>query len=228
MSQIKPIKFITPFTTVDYPEHLACIVWFSGCNMRCQYCYNVDIVLEHGEISTNELMTFLKKRVGLLDGVVLSGGECTLYGGLNELCEQIKDLGYKIKLDTNGSNPKTLKNLCENDLIDFAALDFKAPLEKFKFITNAHERLYGSFLESLEILVSLDFPFETRTTVHEGLLDEGDISAMSEILHEKKYKNNFYLQYFLEVPNLGDLKNPNRHLDISKIQSQIPLKLRNF
>ncbi len=228
MSQIKPIKFITPFTTVDYPEHLACIVWFSGCNMRCRYCYNADIVLEQGEISIDELMEFLKRRVGLLDGVVLSGGECTLYSGIYELCGEIKSLGFKIKLDTNGTNPKVLKKLCEDDFVDFVALDFKAPLDKFRFITNSSEKLYNDFMKSLDILINLDFTFEIRTTVHEDLLNEPNIQTMSEILHEKKYQNIFYLQHFFNAQNLGNLKTPKSSLNVSKIKSQVSIRLRNF
>ena len=100
---------ITKFTHLDYPDHLACIIWFSGCNMRCDYCYNKDIVLaKNGSYNLHDVINFLKNRVGLLDGVVLSGGEATKHD-LVELCKEIKELGYKIKLDTNGTNVKNLK-----------------------------------------------------------------------------------------------------------------------
>ncbi|MDR0762368.1 MAG: radical SAM protein, partial [Campylobacteraceae bacterium] len=99
---LKPIFDITPFTMLDYPEHLSCIVWFAGCNMRCSYCYNPHIVLGEGNIGIDELLNFLRTRAGRLEGVVLSGGECTLYPELPKLCREIKELGFKIKLDTNG------------------------------------------------------------------------------------------------------------------------------
>ncbi|MDR1614920.1 MAG: anaerobic ribonucleoside-triphosphate reductase activating protein, partial [Campylobacteraceae bacterium] len=166
----KPIFDITPFTMLDFPDHLACIVWFAGCNMRCSYCYNPHIVLGEGSIGTDELLDFLRKRTDHLEGVVLSGGECTLYSLLPELCRSIKELGFKIKLDTNGSKPQVLSLLLKNALLDFVSLDFKSSKTLFKTVTLSN--FYDAFIESLQILQTNIVPFEVRTTVHADFLNE--------------------------------------------------------
>ncbi len=222
----RPISFITPFTTLDYPDHLACIVWFSGCNMRCAYCYNPQIVLENGNISIDELLTFLKKRQGLLDGVVLSGGECTCFKDLISLCQKIKNLGYKIKLDTNGSNPKVLKTLLEENLIDFVALDFKAPKEKFT--TLACCDFFDNFNICLETLVDGDINFEVRTTVHSDFLNESNINAMIDTLYEAGYKGTYYLQNYLHVETLGNVKEQTKTINPKLLNDKIKIELRNF
>ncbi|MGE3613975.1 MAG: anaerobic ribonucleoside-triphosphate reductase activating protein, partial [Sulfurimonas sp.] len=127
----KVIYDLTTFTHVDYPDHLSCIVWFSGCNMRCDYCYNKDIVFaKDGKYSYDDILDFLKTRVGLLEAVVLSGGEATSHE-LLPFCREIKKLGFKIKLDTNGTNFSTIKELLDANLLDYVALDYKAPKDKF-------------------------------------------------------------------------------------------------
>ena len=110
----KPLYDITPFTTLDYPEHLAAIFWFARGNMRCTYCYNRDIVFGEGERSEDEAIAFLKSRTGMLEAVVLSGGEATLYGGLPAFCARIRAEGFKIKLDTNGLNPTMVHVGCQS------------------------------------------------------------------------------------------------------------------
>ena len=147
-----PIYDITPFSLLDYPEHLSCIVWFSGCNMRCSYCYNPDIVFSQGSICIDSLLNFLQQRKGKLEAVVLSGGEATQYTGLIELCCSIKALGFKIKLDTNGTNTNMLTKLIELKLIDYVALDYKAPKEKFYQITK--NKNFDTFLKSLTFLLT--------------------------------------------------------------------------
>ncbi|MCW9026800.1 MAG: anaerobic ribonucleoside-triphosphate reductase activating protein [Thiovulaceae bacterium] len=127
---------ITKFTHLDYPEHLACIIWFSGCNMRCDYCYNSDIVFsKQGKYNTEDAIEFLKKRVNKLDGVVLSGGEATGHY-LYQFCEDIKELGFDIKLDTNGTYSRAVKELLDLNLIDYVALDYKAPKVNLHVLQN--------------------------------------------------------------------------------------------
>ena len=219
------IHSITPFTTLDYPDKLACIVWFSGCNMRCLYCYNPQIVKSDEGISQSELFEFLTSRVGLLEGVVFSGGECTLNKDFLNLTKRVKELGFKLKIDTNGSNSNILKESI--NFIDYIALDFKAPKEKFKFITNSN--LYDEFIKTLKFLINLNFPFEVRTTLHSDLLDENDISTMAKTLENLGYKNNYYLQNFLDTGlNFGNLKESLNKFDINKIDSNLNIKLRNF
>lgn len=193
--------------------------------MRCLYCYNPDIVNSMSGLYTLEdLLIFLNKRVGLLDSVVLSGGEATIHN-LIEICKDIKSLGFKIKLDTNGSNPKQLKELLQNDLLDFVALDFKAPKYKYKEITKSN--LYNNFLESLKLLIKSNIKYEVRTTLHNDLLDVNDINMMQKILYENNYTNDYFIQNFLEVDNIANLKKSNVQFDLNNLHEKLNITWRN-
>ena len=221
----KIIYNITPFTTVDYKDHLSCIVWFNSCNMRCKYCYNPDIVnSKSGLYTIEDLCSFLMKRVGLLDGVVLSGGEASLHD-LEYVCKCIADLGFNIKLDTNGSNPNMIKTLLNQKLLDFVAIDFKSTKDKFYEITKSN--YYNKFLESLHLLKNSAIEYEVRTTLHEDLLDEDDINEMQTVLIENGYHQNYYIQKFLETENLSNLKSSEKLFDKSKLFTDLNIIWRN-
>lgn len=204
--QARSIHDITTFTALDFPGHLACILWFAGCNMRCQYCYNPEVINGKGKLSGEEVVSFLLKRRGLLDGVVLSGGECTLHPVLLPLSKKIKELGFEIKLDTNGTRPQVVQKLLDEDLLTYIALDYKAPAGKFVTITANRE--YDRFHETLQLLCSQNkVNFEIRTTVHGSLLTAKDISTMQEHLHDSGYSGVHYLQNFRYVEGTpGGLK----------------------
>ncbi|XOB60661.1 anaerobic ribonucleoside-triphosphate reductase activating protein [Campylobacterota bacterium DY0563] len=221
----KIIYNITPFTTVDFKDHLSCIAWFISCNMRCKYCYNPDIVnSKSGEYTVDDLIDFLKRRVGLLDSVVLSGGEATLHD-LENICTKIKDLGFKIKLDTNGSNPKLLNTLIKNKLLDFVALDFKSNEKNFNNITKSY--FYDKFIQSLDILLNSNIKHEVRTTLHQDLLNENDINEMQETLQKIGYKNDYFIQNFLEVENLTNMKKSINIFDKAKVNNNLNIIYRN-
>ena len=131
----KAIHSFTPFTLLDYPDKSACILWFAGCNMKCDYCYNPEIVFGKGTFYFSEIISFLKSRSNLLDAVVFSGGECLIHKDIITFIKLVKNLGFLIKVDTNGSQPKVLEKLIKEKLIDYVALDFKGPKEKFFAIT---------------------------------------------------------------------------------------------
>lgn len=216
---------ITPFTTTDYQDHISAIVWFSGCNMRCKYCYNTNIVLKNPRLSSKDILDFLDKRQGKLDAVVFSGGECTINREFLFLAKEIKNRNFKLKVDTNGSNLKAIKDAI--NIIDFISLDFKALKSKFRQITNSN--LYDEFINTLDFLISINFNFEIRTTVHEQLFNEKELSQMANLLFEKGYKGIYYLQNFLYTDdNLGNLKEQKDLLNIQKISSPIEISLRNF
>lgn len=185
---------ITKFTMLDYQGKMSCIIWFTGCNMQCQYCHNPQIVTAEGKYSLNEIKSFLKSRVGKLEAVVLSGGEATLYKKLPELAQFAKDLGFKVKLDTNGTNPKVVKKMIEQNLIDYVALDYKANKANFTKVTNCKQ--WNKFQETLDYLMSLkkEFAFEVRTTWHSELLSKKDIQEILDDLNSKGYDSSFYLQ----------------------------------
>jgi len=190
----KPICNITPFTLLDYPHHSACILWYAGCNMRCLYCYNPEIVLGKGTIEFSKVLSFLKTRMGLLDAVVFSGGECMIHKNIREQIQQVKALGFVVKIDTNGSKPEVLKELIEENLIDYVALDFKSVPDKFQEITKSN--LFVPFLETLKIITNSKIAFEVRTTYHSHLLNKNDIKAIIAILEAYNYNGNYYIQYF--------------------------------
>ncbi|WP_344675406.1 anaerobic ribonucleoside-triphosphate reductase activating protein [Sphingobacterium kyonggiense] len=200
----KPLFDISPFTLLDYPNKAACIFWFAGCNMRCLYCYNPDIVLGKGKIGIDEAKLFLQSRRGLLQAVVFSGGECSMHPDLMKLAKIAKEMGYLIKVDTNGTRPKVLKAMYEEGLLDYVALDFKALSPKYKEITLFDD--FKSFEQSLEFLISTRLTFEVRTTVHGQLLSNDDLQEMLFFLEGKGYVGNYYLQAALNnVKTLSDL-----------------------
>lgn len=223
---IKPVFSITPFTLLDYPGKTACIVWFAGCNMRCSYCYNPDIVLGKGSISYAEVLTFVRARMGLLDGVVLSGGECTLHYGIEEFAAEIKQAGMFIKVDTNGSKPAVIRSLIEKSLVDYIALDFKAPSASFMKVTS--RRFYSQFCQTLNVLLASDIDFEVRTTVHDGLLNMADLQDMAAVLKEKQYKGTWYLQrYVNDVPVLGNPGKARNVFTANEIGTEIEICIRD-
>ena len=195
--------------------------------MACPYCYNPQIVRGDGTISVDEALQFLQTRQGRLDSVVLSGGECTLFPDLEAFCEAIKTLNYKIKIDTNGSNPELLTRLIEKKLVDYIALDYKAPHLKYEILT--HYRHFERFEQSLELLIKNRFSFEVRTTLHSDLLTPADINAIIKDLHLKEYQGTYYLQNYLHVElTLGETKMQQNQFDLSKLTPLIPIELRNF
>lgn len=209
---LKNVYSLTKFTTTDYAGHLSCVVWLNRCNFRCLYCYNDDLVFNKiANHTLNDVLGFLKKRIGLLDAVVISGGEATQHD-LIDFCKEVKALGFKIKLDTNATDLKQIQKLIELNLLDYMAIDFKAHEDKFYEITK--KNLYNKFIKTIKYLISIDFDFELRTTVNSLLLDEEDINKMIDILIKLGYKNTYYLQNFLLTSsNIGNIK---EGLDLDK------------
>jgi len=221
----KPLYDITPFTALDYPDHLATIFWFAKCNIRCVYCYNRDIVFGEGKISEEEALAFLDSRVGLLEGVVLSGGEATLYNDLVAFCKKIKQLKFKIKLDTNGLKPETVQELVENKLVDYIALDYKAPKEKYFEITK--DKHFDSFSKTLNFLIQKQFPFEVRTTVHSDLLRVEEINRIIKDLFKRGYRGTYYLQPFVFTENtIGKVKEEKTPFDASRLANELEVVWR--
>lgn len=223
---LKNVYSLTKFTTTDYAGHLSCVVWLNRCNFRCLYCYNDELVFNKTANHTlNDVLNFLKKRVGLLDAVVISGGEATQHN-LIDFCTEVKKLGFKIKLDTNATNLKQIQKLIELKLIDYMAIDFKAHKDKFYEITKTN--LYDKFMETIKFLLKIDFDFELRTTINSYLLKEEDINKMIDTLIKLGYKNTYYLQNFLLTSsNIGNIKEGlalNRSLIKSK---ELDIQWRN-
>lgn len=214
----KPIYSLTPFTLLDYPHKSACILWFAGCNMRCLYCYNPEIVLGKGSLTFEKILSFLQSRKKLLDAVVFSGGECLLHKKIVDLIIQVKKMGFLVKIDTNGSSPKVIRQLLNQNLVDYIALDYKAPKSKFQSITKSN--LYDSFEETLDLILMAKIPFEVRTTYHSYLLTEEDLAGMVCYLEKKKYVGHYYIQYFRnDVETLSKLERSNNSIDFEKLST---------
>ncbi len=197
---------------IDYPDHLAAIIFTSGCNFRCHFCYNPLLVwpnqgagVENKEglgLKDEDLLLFLKERFGKLEGVVITGGEPTLHADLPDFIRQIKKIGYKVKLDSNGTNPKMLQELIDEKLIDYIAMDIKASLEKYEEVVGV-KTSFNNLKKSVKIIKSSGLPYEFRTTVVPGLLEKSDFKAMGEFI---KGASKWYLQFFKSDTNLVDPK----------------------
>lgn len=208
----KPIHSITPFTLLDYPDYPACILWFAGCNMRCLYCYNPEIVLGKGKISIEETEHFLQSRKSLLQGVVFSGGECTLHPNLIQLARMAKEMRYNIKVDTNGTRPDVLRQMRKEHLLDYVALDFKGMGNKHRHITVSDT--FSTFEKSLNLLQKMAVPFEIRTTWHPDLLSIEDITTMVNFLEQRGYQGKYFIQYFMNgVKTLSPLSDRRCYID---------------
>jgi len=198
-------------TLLDYPDHLAAIIFTQGCNFRCHFCYNPMLVLPRkGEdeknkkekglspLSTEDLFLFLKERFGRLDGVVITGGEPTLHADLPFFISKIKKIGYDIKLDTNGTNPSILTQLIKEKLIDYIAMDLKAPFEKYEKIIGTKVSC-DNLQKSVKIIIESGLPHEFRTTVVPGLLYKSDFAKMGKII---RGADQWFLQKFKSDTNL--------------------------
>ncbi|MFA5729663.1 MAG: anaerobic ribonucleoside-triphosphate reductase activating protein [Candidatus Paceibacterota bacterium] len=182
-------------TLVDYPGKLACTIFLSGCNFRCPFCYSKELVLDqeiknHPQISEDYLIDFLNEKKGLLDGCVICGGEPTIHGeSLIELLRKINKMGFLIKLDTNGTNPDVIKRLIDEKLVDYIAMDVKAPLIKEKYEAACGMVVDISKLrESISIIKDSGVDYEFRTTVVPGIhTQENVIRIANDIAPANKY-----------------------------------------
>ena len=192
-----PIHDVTPFTMLDFPGRTACIIWIAGCNMRCAYCHNPQIVKSKGRFEVAQIYAFLAKRKGLLDGVVLSGGEATRFPEILGFARHIKELGFAVKLDTNGTRPEIVQRMVTEGCVDFIALDYKAPANKFTAMSQCKE--WEAFAETLAFLTTqTHVPIEIRTTVHTSLLGEDDLNAIMDDLAHHSYHGTYAIQNFTD------------------------------
>ncbi len=185
---------------VDFEGHLCATVFTSGCNFRCPFCHNADLVngTNLTEISEQEFFDFLKKRKGILDSVCVSGGEPTLWHDLPEFIKKIKDMGYLVKLDTNGTNPTMLKKLIGEKLIDYVAMDIKNSQSAYTKTAGNGKFDISTINTSVEILKSGAIPYEFRTTLIKGHHTENEIKNMAKWLTAS---DKLYLQCFVDSGN---------------------------
>jgi len=187
------IVHILPLSLMDYPGKLACVFFFAGCNLRCPFCYNAELVLPElwkgfRPLGWEEVKNWLRERAGFLDGVVLTGGEPTLSPEIKRISSELKELGFLVKLDTNGTNPEVLEELLGEGLVDYVALDLKAPFFRYPEYTGKEgEEILRAVKRSVEAVLGKARDYEFRTTVAPGLSKEDLLSIAREIPCAKRY-----------------------------------------
>ena len=190
-------------TLLDYPGKVACTVFLSGCNLRCPYCHNPGLVLPDQinapGMPEADVFSFLEQRKGRLDGVCITGGEPTLQPELPEFLEKLRDFGYAIKLDTNGTNPGMLRRLCQDGLLDMVAMDIKNAPQRYAKTCGVQDCSFEKIRQSAEFLMEGKVPFEFRTTVVRGLHDEEAFRKIGEWLRGPWA---YYLQVFQDSGEL--------------------------
>jgi pyruvate formate lyase activating enzyme len=196
------IKGLQEFTLIDYPGKVACTIFTFGCNFRCGYCHNPELVFDDGSkaISEEEILQFLKKRKDFLDGVCITGGEPALHPDLPAFINKIKKLGLLVKLDTNGTNPEMLRRLIENKLVDFVAMDIKAPLEKYEKVVGVQVDK-KKIQESINIIRNSGLEYEFRSTILPALHSKEDLINIGKWLKGSK---KFCIQNFVPSKTLEE------------------------
>ncbi|MFA6027851.1 MAG: anaerobic ribonucleoside-triphosphate reductase activating protein [Patescibacteria group bacterium] len=188
-------------TLIDYPDKIAAIVFTRGCNFRCGYCHNPELVnpeIFYPEIKEDEIISFLEKRRKVLDGVVITGGEPLIHSDIEKFIRKVKALGYAVKLDTNGTNPQLLKDLIDKKLIDYIAMDIKHSLDKYHHVTPTSPPI-KDIKKSIKIIMTSGLPYEFRTTVLPRHFKKEDFINIGELI---KGARIYYLQQFRPIKTL--------------------------
>jgi len=188
------IKGFINISLIDWDGKISSVIFLAGCNLRCPFCYNANLVLHPEKLPTipfKQIENRLKKSRGWVDGVVITGGEPTIHNDLLELCKKIKETGFLIKLDTNGTNPVMIRELIDKKLVDYIAIDIKAPLTLKKYSRACGvnvENLIEKIEETIDMLLEDGIEYEFRTTVVPSLHNERDIEKICQRIRGcKKY-----------------------------------------
>ena len=199
------IAGLQKLTLLDYPEHTACTVFTAGCNLRCPFCHNSELVLPERKpplLAEEAFFSYLQKRQGILDGVCVTGGEPLLQPDIGDFLARIKALGFAVKLDTNGTRPQVLRQLVERGLVDYVAMDINNSPDSYAKTAGIPDMDLTPIWESVDYLMSGAVDFEFRTTVADGLHTAQDMAAIGQWLQGAK---RYYLQQFKDS---GDILSP--------------------
>lgn len=191
---MKIVNFIKN-SLIDFPGKIAAVLFTNGCNWDCWYCQNKRILTSQKDLS-DEFFEYLSNRKGWVDGVVICGGEPTIHQDLPQLCKRIKVLGFDVKLDTNGTNPQLIQQLIDEKLVDYIAMDIKAPQHKLGKMVNSTNKL-NNVIESIKLIINSKVDYEFRTTVSPDLTVE-DIVIMANMIRGAK---RYYLQQYHKPNN---------------------------
>ena len=205
------IHGLQKMTLLDYPGHVACTVFLGGCDFRCPYCHNFELADGTAQpvMDDEELLSFLKKRQGLLDGVAFTGGEPCLHPGLPDLMAKIRDLGFATKLDSNGYHPARLREILDRGLADYIAMDIKNSPEKYAMTCGVESIDLDIIRESIALIMERAPDYEFRTTVVAEFHEEADFHAMGEMIRGAR---RYFLQCFTDRDSVpfGNLHAPSR------------------
>ncbi len=189
-------------TALDYPGKIACTVFTPGCNFRCPFCHNAAIVTgeeQNAFIDEAEVFAYLEKRRGMLDGLAVTGGEPLLQRGLGDFLRKVKDMGFLVKLDTNGSLPERLKTLLDGGLVDYVAMDIKNSPAKYAATCGLGSVDMNSVCESVRLIMASGVDYEFRTTAVAQLHNDADFEAMGELIRGAK---RWFIQNFVDSGGL--------------------------
>ena len=187
---------IDKFSLLDYEDKVSCVLFCKPCNFRCPFCHNGLTVLQADTyIPFNDILTYLQSRKGLIDAVVVSGGEPTLMPDLKEKIIKLKEMGFLVKLDTNGTNPDVIKDLYENHLIDYVAMDIKNSLDKYPLTVGTKNVDADKIKQSIDYLMNSGIDYEFRTTLISEFHNKEDMYHLGELINGSK---RLYLQKFVE------------------------------
>lgn len=190
------ISGVQKTTFIDYPGKIASTLFLAGCNFRCPFCHNRNLVLNEKwleQISPQEVLAFLKKRRKYLEGVCITGGEPLIYNDLPKFLHAIKDLGYDIKLDTNGTNPRLLREILEADLLSYLAMDIKGSWDRYNDVSGV-EVNQDKIKASIDLIINSGLDYEFRSTILPRFHSESDIEKMAKMIKGAKL---YYLQNFV-------------------------------
>ena len=203
------IHGLQKMTLLDFPGRVACTVFLGGCDFRCPFCHNFELIDGTAQPVSDdaELLSFLEKRRGLLDGVAFTGGEPCLHKDLPELMKKIRDLGFGVKLDTNGAHPALLRNMLDTGLVDYVAMDIKNSPEKYAVTCGMETVNLAPIRESIGILMRGDTDYEFRTTVVKEFHEEADFEKIGEWIRGAR---RYFLQCFTDRDSVpfGNLHAP--------------------
>ena len=222
------ISGMNKLTLLDYPGHLACIIFTQGCNFKCPFCHNSALIgfqKAESNVKEEELLAYLEKRKGVLDGIVISGGEPLLQPKLKSLMRKIKTLGFKVKLDTNGTNCYLLKELLEEKLIDYVAMDIKAAPNAYPQLTGCASENFERIKQTVDLLKGSAIDFEFRTTI---MKEYHDITGLESICQLLGGNVKYYLQNFVNSEGViaQDLHGFTE-VELKELQSNLNKKFPN-
>lgn len=182
------IKGLVKLSLIDFPGRLSAVIFTAGCNFRCPFCHNRDLVLNNPnlpEISLEYVFSYLKEKVGMIDGVCVTGGEPTLNTDLPEFLKTVRSLGYEVKLDTNGTNPRMLNKLISEGSIDYIAMDLKSSFdENYLLAAQSQNQTLATIFESIKLIIESGIEYEFRTTVVPSLHTPQSLAALASQLKE--------------------------------------------